>query len=346
MRTQNDQLDRREFLKKTAQSAAAVAVSTSIASAATPEEKQNGQAEAIPTRTLGKTGLKLPILGYGGAALPKVWLNPLSHEDRVALVRYAYDRGLRYFDTAGNYYESQAILGEALQDRRREVCLVSKVETTRPEQVRPAVERSLKELRTDHLDILLLHGTPGIQDMSVPQAMKIHAELVKLRHEKITRFVGLSAHGYFDKTLALIATRGFDVCMLSYGYIPRGYDQIWTARMTTLRDACLAQAHELGMGIVAMKVLGAGLLGAWAGHVVPGFDPRRLRQLPGAAIRHVLQDPRVHILNIGMRLKEEIDINLEILSGDAVFTVEDRALLAEYSARLYDTDAIKKLRVE
>ena len=128
--------------------------------------------------------------------------------------------------------------------------------------------------------------------MSVEQAMKIHAELVKLRDERITRFVGFSAHGYFDKVLALISSGGFDQCMLSHGYIPRGYDQIWTARMTTLRDACVAKAHELGMGIVAMKVVGAGLLGAWSGHVVPGFDKQRLRQLPGAAIRHVLQDQR------------------------------------------------------
>ena len=346
MKTHSEQLDRRQFLARAAQAAVAVAASANLTPAVQAGETPAPVADSIPTRTLGKTGLQLPILGYGGAALPKVWLNPLSHEDRVALVRYAYDRGLRYFDTAGNYFESQAILGEALQDRRGAVCLVSKVETTRPEQVRPAVERSLTELRTDHLDLLLIHGTPGIQDMSVAQAMKIHAALLKLREERVTRFVGLSAHGYFDKALALIATDGFDVCMLSYGYIPRGYDQIWTARMTTLRDACLAKAHGLGMGIVAMKVLGAGLLGAWAGHIVPGFDPRRLRRLPGAAIRHVLQDPRIHILNIGMRLKEEIDANIGVLSGNPAYTREDRDLLAEFSAKLYDTEAVKKLRIE
>ena len=91
--------------------------------------------------------------------------------------------------------------------------------------------------------------------------MKIHAELVKLRDERVTRFVGFSAHGYFDKAMALIASGGFDLCMLSYGYIPRGYDQVWIARMTKLRDACVAKAHELGMGIVAMKVIGAGCSG-------------------------------------------------------------------------------------
>ena len=340
-------LGRREFLKKATQVAAAVAVCEGMTTATARAQTPGQSPGTIVTRTLGKTGLKLPILGYGGAALPKSWANPLSLEDRIQLVRYAYDRGIRYYDTGpASYMESQAILGEALKDRRRQVCLVTKVDTTIPGEVRKSVEQSLKELQTDYLDILLIHGTPGLQQMSVEQAMKIHAELVKLRDEKVTRFVGFSAHGYFDKALALIASGGFDQCMLSYGYIPRGYDQIWSARMTTLRDACLAKAHELGMGIVAMKAIGAGMLGAWSGYLVPGFDQQRLKQLPAAAIRHVLQDPRIHVLNIGMRLKEEIDANIGILCGEAAYTLEDRALLAEFSAKLYDTDAIKKLRVE
>jgi len=339
-------LKRREFLKRTTHAAAAVMVSAGAAPAAAPETNEDS-AGAIPTAVLGKTGLKLPMLGYGGAALPKAWLNPLSWDQRVELVRYAFDRGVRYFDTAGaSYMESQAILGEALKDRRRKVCLVTKVDTTIPGEVRKSVEQSLKELQTDYLDILLIHGTPGLQQMSVEQAMNIQAELARLRDERITRFIGFSAHGYFDKALALIASGGFDQCMLSYGYIPRGYDQIWTARMTTLRDACLAKAHELGMGIVAMKVIGAGMLGAWSGFLVSGFAPQRLKRLPGAAIRYVLQDKRVHVLNIGMRLKEEIDANVKVLAGDCHYTLEDRALLADFSARLYDSAAMKSLKVE
>ncbi|MBP7937147.1 MAG: aldo/keto reductase [Phycisphaerae bacterium] len=346
MKTHREQLGRRDFLKKATQAAATVAVSAGIAAAAAPQENKSEQAETIPARSLGKTGLKLPLLGYGGAALPATWLNPLTTQQRVELVRYAWDQGVRYFDTSPVYMESETILGEALKDRRRDVCLVTKVESTKPEQVRKSVEKSLKTLQTDYLDILLIHGTPGLEQMSVPQAMKVHAELIKLRDERVTRFVGFSAHGYFDKALALIASGGFDVCMLSYGYIPRGHDQIWTARLTTLRDACLAKAHELGMGIVAMKVLGAGMLGAWSGYVVPGFDKRRLEQLSAAAIHHVLDDQRVHILNIGMRLKEDVDANIKILRGDTTYTPEDRDLLAEFSSRLFDTDAIKKLRIE
>jgi predicted aldo/keto reductase-like oxidoreductase len=336
----NSPLGRREFLKKTAQALATAAAGER----AGPAHAQ--EAGPLPARTLGKTGLKLPILGYGGAALPKAWRNPLSHEERVALVRHAFDRGLRYFDTAGNYMESQAILGEALKDRRRDACLVTKVETTRPEEVRKAVEKSLKELQTDYLDILLIHGTPGLEQMSVEQAMKIHAELVKLRDEKIARHLGFSAHGYLDKALALINSGGFEVCMLSCGYVGRGSSQVWSARMGKLRDDCLAKAHESGMGIVAMKVLAGGWLGRWSGHLVPGFDRQRVAQLPGAAIRHVLQDSRVHVLAIGMHFPDQIDANLKILSGEAACTPEDRALLADYSARLSETETYKKMRLE
>jgi len=336
-------LRRREFVK---QAAATVAVLGSISPVTARAQTPGQPPDAIPTRILGKTGLKLPILGYGGAALPAQWGNRLSRDDRVALVRYAYDRGLRYFDTSPGYFESQAIMGEALHDRRRDVCLVTKVDGTNPQAVRRQVEASLRTLQTDHADILLIHGTPGLQQMSVDQAMKIHAELVKLRDEKITRFIGFSAHGYFDKAMGLIASGGFDLCMLSYGYIPRGYDQIWTARMTQLRDDCVAKAHELGMGIVAMKVMGAGMLGVRSGYLVPDFDKLRLRQLPGAAIRYVMQDARVHVLNIGMRLKREIEANLKVLAGDPTCTSDDRTLLAEFSAKLYDTPAIKNLKVE
>jgi predicted aldo/keto reductase-like oxidoreductase len=339
-------LARREFLKRTAQTLATVAIGECMMPADSWAVTTVPSAVAIPMRALGKTGLKLPLLGYGGAALPKAWRNPLSHEDRVALVRYAYDRGIRYFDTAGNYMESQAILGEALKDQRRDVCLVTKVETTKPEEVRKAVEKSLKELQTDYLDILLIHGTPGLEQMSVAQAMKIHAELVKLRGEKITRFMGFSAHGYFDKALALINSGGFDTCMLSYGYMPRGSSQVWSARMTQLRDDCLARAHERGMGIVAMKVIGGGWLGRWSGSLVPDFDKQRLAQLPGAAVRHVMQDPRVHLLAIGMHLQGQIDANIKVVSGDSTCTPEDRALLAEFSAKLYETDTVKKFKVE
>jgi len=346
MPKETDPLPRRDFLKRAAQAAAAAAVSGGIARAAAPQNDKAALADNLPTRAFGKTGVELPILGFGGAALPREWGNPLSLEDRVKLVRYAYDRGLRYFDTAGNYMESQTILGQALKGLRDNVYLATKVETTVAAEVRRAVEKSLKELQTHYLNAILIHGTPGLEQMNVEQAMKIHGEVVKLRDEGLTKFVGFSAHSYFEKALALISTGGFDQCMLSCGYLPRGHNQVFSARMVELRNTCVAKAHERGMGIVAMKVIGGGVLGAWSGLVVPGFDKKRLEQLPAAAIRHVLQDKRIHLLAIGMRLPQEIDANIRTLSGDAAYTTDDRALLAEFCARALDSDPIKKMRVD
>lgn len=346
-------IGRREFLK-----AAAVlpmlACDLTLAAAA---EQSPGE---IPTRALGKTGLKLPMLGYGGAALPKKWGNPLSLEDRVKLVRHAYDSGIRYFDTSISYTysESQEIIGKALKGIRDKVFMTSKVDfwdRSKPDgritkvdkkAVARQVEKNLAELQSDYLDAVLIHGTPGVEQMTVEQCMEVHGELAKARDKGLVRFVGFSSHGYFDKALALIETGGFDLCMLAYGYLPRGHNQRFSEKSIALREACLEAAHKREMGIVAMKVIGAGMLGAWSGRIVPAFNKERLKQLPGAAIRHALQDRRVQMLAVGMRLRSDIDANLKTLSADAAYSPADRALLAEFSAKLYEADAFKKMRVD
>ncbi len=343
MSTPSDSVPRRDFIKT---GVAAVVGSAVAGAGVTGARETSPGAPKIATRKFGKTGLELPILGFGGAALPVRWGNPLSTEDRVKLVRYAHDRGMRYFDTAGNYMESESILGEALKGIRDKVYLVTKVETTDPARVRAAVETSLRKLQTDFLDAVLIHGTPGLEQMTVERAMEVHGELVKLRDEKMVRYLGFSAHSYYDKALALISSGGFDQCMLSYGYLPRGYNQVYSARMLELRNACLAKAHEVGMAIVAMKVVGAGVLGAWSGSIVPGFDEERLAKLPAAAIRFVMQDRRIHNLTIGMRLTREIDANIETLSGDLSYTADDRALLSEFSVKALESRQLKAMRVD
>jgi predicted aldo/keto reductase-like oxidoreductase len=116
--------------------------------------------------------------------------------------------------------------------------------------------------------------------------------------------------------------------------------------MLELRNSCVAKAHELGMGIAAMKALAFGVLGAWAEYVVPDFDKKRRGQLPSAAIRYVLDDDRVDLLVIGMRLLEEVDANIQTLAGDVTYTSDDRSLLAEYSAKAFESDALRRMRID
>ena len=358
MRERDHELDRRDFMKEGVQvsaaaaTAAAAALSTSAVHGAAPDAKKVTFTDALPTRKLGRTKVELPMLGYGGAALPKKFGNTLSTEDRVKLVRHAYDSGIRYFDTAISisYAESQDILGKALKDVRDNVFITTKVDfwdVSQPDgritkvdrkEVARQVERNLAELQTDYLDAVLIHGTPGIEQMTVEQCMEVHEELDKARDKGLLRFVGLSAHHYFEKALALISTGKYDLCMLAYGYLPRGLSRLYSPQTAELRNACLAKAHELQMGIVAMKVLGAGMLS--------GFGRKELEKLPGAAIRYVLQDDRVHMLTIGMRFPAEIDANLKAFTGNTTYTNEDRALLAEVSAAVLNDEDVKKMSVQ
>lgn len=358
MHDTNPQLPRREFLKRTAH-VAAVAGLAGVA-AAVPKGKQIKLAGGLPTEIFGGTKLKLPTLGYGGAALPKKWGNPLSLEDRIKLVRYAYDSGVRYFDTSISYtyQESQSIIGKALKEVRDDVFITTKVDfwnRARPDgriekvskkEVARQVQMNLKELQTDYIDAVLIHGTPGVQQMTIEQNMEVQAELIKARDKGLIRFVGFSAHSYFDKALALTKTGGFDLCMLAYGYLPRGHDQKFSKKAIALREKCLAEAHKRKMGIVAMKVVGAGVMGAWSGHFVPEFDKKRLGLLPGAAIRYVLKDKRFNMLAVGMRLKHEINANIKTMKGDTTFTKADKDLLEEFGPLAFKSKAMKNMKVE
>ena len=94
------------------------------------------------------------------------------------------------------------------------------------------------------------------------------------------------------------------------------------------------------------SVVGGGVLGAWSQRIVSGFDKKRLEGLRAAGIRYVLQDKRIHLLTIGMRLKKDVDANIKILSGDTTYTLDDRALLAEFSTKALDSDPIKAMRID
>jgi predicted aldo/keto reductase-like oxidoreductase len=349
----NEKLNRREFMAKGAQATAfAAAATTGLAAHAAQKDNKITFPDTLPTRVLGKTKVKLPILGYGGAGLPKKWGNTLSTEDRVKLVRHAYDKGIRYFDTAisHSYAESQTIIGKALKGIRGNVFITTKVDfwdRSKPDgritkvdkgEVARQVEKNLKELQTDHIDAILIRGTPGVEQMTIEQNMEVHGELIKARDKGLVRFVGFSAHHYFDKALDLISTGEFDLCMLAYGYLPRGNTRLFSPQTVALRDACLAKAHEMNMGIVAMKVLAAGMLG--------GFGKKELEKLPGAAIRYLLQDDRVHMLAIGMRFPAEIDKNIKTLTGDTTYTNKDRGLLADVGAAVLSHENVKRMKVE
>jgi predicted aldo/keto reductase-like oxidoreductase len=345
------EFERRNFLRSGIAAAGAAALGGNAQAAdQQPASARVIQSDlAIPHRVFGRTGHKLPILGFGAAPITIIFARmygvDLQHIDRrVELVRYAYDKGLRYFDTARVYGESESIIGKAIQGVRDNIYLATKCHTTRVEEVRKSVEASLKNLQTSYLDAVQIHS-PAIERLGFEGSMKIQAELVKLRDEKMIRNIGLTTHVAFEDVLKMIQTDGFDQVLLAYGYFRRGMDSILSNGKIEARDECLAAAHDRKMGIVAMKVLGANIMNHNSPKVVADFDEKQRLQLAPAAIRWTMQDDRIGILNIGAAMKSDVDANIATLTGDTRFTHSDRQLLARFSRQAYQSEFVKKMKV-
>lgn len=333
-------LSRRQFL-------AAAAMATA------PRKKEIALRDTIPTQLFGKTGHRLPLLACGGSAMVEKWapgygVTMPSFDQRVAMIRHAYEMGVRYFDTSRNYLESESILGAALQDVRQNIYLASKVGVgpkgiIGPQQVRASLEESLRTLKTDYLDAIQVHG-PVFEYLGYDRAIEIYEELVKLREEKLFRFIGLTGHTAFETMYKLIDTGHFDQVLLANGYFPKGMDTILSHANLQWRELCLARARELGMGILAMKVLGSFIFSHNAANLVPDFGEAKLHALRQAALRWALRDKQPPVLLVGVSLASDIDDNIRTLAGDRTFTAEDQKLLAEFSAKALQNKAIQALK--
>jgi len=342
-------LDRRDFMRAGLAAAAAVAAGADPGAAAAPAASSTSPRKGIPTRVFGSTGHELPVFGHGGSAMVQLAGKDLGVEmlptaERVAMVRRGYDAGIRYFDTARIYKDSENVVGEALEDVREHVYLSTKVTVPMASQARISIEQSLEALRTPYVDCLQLHG-PVFQRMGYDTAMEIIEQIHSFKDEGLCRFVGLTGHAGFDTMLRIIRNGAVDQLLIAYGYFARAYDTTISSASLAQRDVCLAEAHSRGMGIAAMKVLGASFLGHRVREVAPDMTPEECRQLIGAAIRWVLRDERIGVLVLGISLPADTDHDAEIFRGGLEYTNQDRALLAKFSAQAYGSELVRAMDI-
>jgi aryl-alcohol dehydrogenase-like predicted oxidoreductase len=235
----------------------------------------------LQTRALGRTGERLPALGFGCMGLVG-WYGARDDAEARATLLGALDRGITHLDTASSYQlgESERFVGATIRDRRAQVFLASKYGITRtadgtvvidnrPESVRQAVAGSLQRLGTDHIDLYYLHRI----DRTVPieDSVGTLAELVRAGQ---IRYVGLSE--------CSVATLKRACAVHPIAAVQSEYS-LWTREPEAgLLGAC----RELGVSLVAYSPLGRGFL---AGNF------RSLEQLPSDDIRR--HTPRFHAEN-------------------------------------------------
>src|SRR3954449_5165001 len=132
-----------------------------------PEEsKRDMSVRLTPKRELGKTGVKVPLVGYGTAPLGK---SGVARKEAAECLNHAIDRGITYLDTSPDY-GSEPHVGEVMRTRRDEVFLATKVNNRSREGVRKELEESLHKLQTDHVDLIQVHAVVAFADLEMALA--------------------------------------------------------------------------------------------------------------------------------------------------------------------------------
>jgi uncharacterized protein len=195
----------------------------------------------LDKRRLGRTGLSVSQVGFGGT-----WIAELPVPEAVKVVRHAFDLGITYFDTARWDGDSEAKIGEALQDVRDQCVIATKTGSRTKKESLDDFAVSLKNLRTDHVDILQLHGIDDEETLA--KAMGADGSLhtcKEARCEGLVDFIGITGHK--PRVLAkAVATGEFDTVLVPLNIITR-----------QALEELLPTAKKHDVGVIAMKPLSA-----------------------------------------------------------------------------------------
>jgi predicted aldo/keto reductase-like oxidoreductase len=246
---------RRDFLTQSAAAAGVLAAGNNLLNAADGPPKLAGGADRVP---LGKTGITTSLLGMGtGSTGVRHSSNQvkLGEANFKKLVRYAYDKGITYFDAA-DQYGSHLYLREALRGLPRDRLFIqTKTHATTPEMARADIERFRQELGVDYLDTLLMHC---MQKGSWPTDQRsVMDTLTEAKAKGRIRAIGVSCHGMAPLKSA-VDCDWIDVDLARIN--PVGGR---AGRMDGTPEevaGCLKAMHAKGKGIIGMKILAEGTL--------------------------------------------------------------------------------------
>jgi aryl-alcohol dehydrogenase-like predicted oxidoreductase len=226
-------MERRDFLKQSAFTAAAAA--SARLAAATPTQP-------IARRPLGKTGEHLSMIGFGGIVVMDE--DPTQSKNIVA---EAVDRGINYFDIAPSYGNAQERLGPALAPYRKNCFLACKTEGRTKDDSRKQLEESLRLLKTDHVDLYQFHALTKIADLDKVLGPGGAMETMEAaKKEGKIRFIGFSVHSQ-ETAVAAMDRYPFDTVLFPVNFV--------LFSQAKFGPQILAKAQEKKMGILALKAM-------------------------------------------------------------------------------------------
>lgn len=203
----------------------------------------------IPTRPLGKTGVQVSIFGLGGQGALE------SHGDAdncVKIIRRAVELGVSYMDTSPVYDESEEYYGEALGDDRKKIFLATKTDDRTRDGSMKLLEKSLKRLKTDHVDLWQLHHLENMDEAAKACGKDGALQALKeMQEQKVVRFLGITGHDHPDALLYAMLEHPFDVVLCPVNACDRNVQPAFL-------DTVVPLANKREMGVVGMKVFAQG----------------------------------------------------------------------------------------
>lgn len=278
--------NRRDFLRSTAAAAASALLPLQAA-------KKRSATDWVK---LGDSKVKVTRLAFGTGTFGGRVQRELGQEQFTRLVRSAYDRGIRFFETADAYKEMPTMLGIALKGLPRDSYRVMSKFRLRDAQgdVRATLDRMRRELNTEYFDILLMHC---VRSHDWPdQFKKLQDELSEAKAKKILVAHGASCHG-------LLPLRRFpdnkwlDVALFRVNHNGTRMDNLQGTEdgVGDVNEVTthIAKVHKQGTGVLGMKIIGEG-----------AFKSPELRD---QSIRYVMKLGTVDSVTIGFKNEQEID---------------------------------------
>jgi aryl-alcohol dehydrogenase-like predicted oxidoreductase len=204
----------------------------------------------ISKRRLGKTGVDVTILGLGGEGVLRTFgCEPQAYE----LINRAIDLGVNYFESARAYSGSESYYGRALKQRRGEIFLASKSHAKDGPGATAHLEETLKNMKTDHLDLWQIHDVrtrADLEEILGPRGAL--SAFVRARERGLTRFIGVTGHEDPLIIKECIERFDFDTVLIPINPAEPGYRDF--------TEGVLPLADKRGMGIIGMKVFIRGLV--------------------------------------------------------------------------------------
>jgi predicted aldo/keto reductase-like oxidoreductase len=258
----------------------------------------------MPKRTLGKTGLKPTVLGFG-----------CMLTSDASVIEQAADMGINWFDTARGYQNgnNERMVGAALKSRRNKLHITSKSQAKTKAEAFAHLDKTLSELQTDHIDVWYLHSR------STPAA--VPDELFDAQDEAVkagkVRFKGVSFHSGHKEMVPFLIEKGrTDVILISYNF-----------SMDPETDALVDKIAAAGIGVVAMKVMAGGFRSNKQG--TPMFDKLSKQGAMASALKWAVRRPSVHTAIPGILDMEQFEDNYKAVVTGYKKETDDPILAAQ-----------------